>query len=399
MALFDLFRRRATPQATIDPVAPFTAIEVAKVTKASEALPEVPYIRAVEALLTKPPSQFHGEPKQTIIHPTRTVESCSRYHGKLVANVNFHPVMAAIHLAFCDHRPLVISPDAVWLLVAQGLANHVNVNAEELRPKFVKQSDKITIAVRRDDFIKGTPENPWPEVFGEFTSQIREHLGATTHDLLLPKFSTTGATERAAAEVVLLDAMQSFFSYDFHSLCGIPQIVLEGTEDDWAMLAERTRGLGRFGLEWWTDTLAPILDEFVAASRGATSVQFWQSIYKLNHESGGPYITGWITAFFPYLKDWQTGRAERKNEWLEKGGNGLQKLLYPLASSECHRFGHGPTTEAFPNGLGRAPFTWNYRDSKFEMEFLGGFVGVQQDADTFALRPEIGWAVREQGVA
>jgi len=29
------------------------------------------------------------------------------------------------------------------------------------------------------------------------------------------------------------------------------------------------------------------------------------------------------------------------------------------------------------------------------MEFLGGFVGVSQDEASLALRPEIGWAVRE----
>jgi hypothetical protein len=327
------------------------------------------------------------------------VEACSRYHGQLVAGVNFHPILAAIHLAFNDHRPLVLSPDMLWLLVAQGLANHVNANAEELRSKFVKHSGTVTIAVRRDNFIKGSPENPWPEVFDEFSSRIREHLGAATHDLLLPSFSTTGAAERAAAEVVLLDAMQSFFSYEFHTRCGIPQIVLEGTPDDWDVLAERTRGIGQFGLGWWTEALGPVLDEFVAASRGRVNVRFWQSIYKLDGGSGGPYTNGWITAFFPYLKDWQTGRASRKNPWLAQGGKELQELLYPPAKSDPHRFGHGPTTEAFPSGLARAPFLWNYLGLSFEMEFLGGFVGVRQEADTLRLRPEIGWAVREQAAA
>jgi hypothetical protein len=317
----------------------------------------------------------------------------------LVAGVNFHPVVAAIHLAFNDHRPLVLSPDMLWLLVAQGLANHVNANAEELRSRFVKHSGKVTITVRRDDFIKGSPENPWPEVFGAFSSHIREHLGAATHDLLLPKFSTTGAAERAAAEVVLLDAMQSFFSYEFHTMCGIPQIVLEGTPDDWAALAERAKGIGQFGLRWWAEALVPILDEFTAASRRQANVPFWQSIYKLDGGSGGPYTSGWITAFFPYLKDWRTGRASHKNPWLAKGGKELEELLYPPAKIDLHRFGHGPTTEAFPSGLARAPFLWNYLDRSFEMEFLGGFVGVRQETDTLRLRPEIGWAVREQVTA
>jgi hypothetical protein len=30
------------------------------------------------------------------------------------------------------------------------------------------------------------------------------------------------------------------------------------------------------------------------------------------------------------------------------------------------------------------------------LEFFGGFVGVRQDPSSLLLRPEIGWAVREQ---
>jgi hypothetical protein len=194
--------------------------------------------------------------------------------------------------------------------------------------------------------------------------------------------------------------MQSFFSYEFHTRCGIPQIVLEGASEDWASLAERTRGLGKCGLEWWTEPLAPILDEFVAASRGLANVRFWQSIYKLDGGSGGPYTTGWITAFFPYFKDWQSGRATERNRWLAQGGKQMQDLLYPPAKSDPHRFGHGPTTEAFPSGLARAPFLWKILDYFcYEMEFMGGFVGVRQETDTLRLRPEIGWAVREEAPA
>jgi len=43
--------------------------------------------------------------------------------------------------------------------------------------------------------------------------------------------------------------------------------------------------------------------------------------------------------------------------------------------------------------LARAPFTWKYLDTEFAMEFLGGFVGVAQNASNLELRPEIGWAV------
>jgi hypothetical protein len=382
----------------------FTVIDVADVAPASTSLPEVPYKMAIECLLTSPPSR---EPAWILPHspaqPTRpvvSVEACSRYHGQLVAEVHFHPVMAAVDLAFNEHRPLVLSPDMLWLLIAQGFANHVNVHAEELRPRLLKHTGKTVVEVRRDDFIKGSPENPWPEVFDQFAHQIREHIGAEAHDLLLPAFSTTGLVERAAAQVVLLDAMQSFFTYEVHTSCGIPQIVLEGTLDDWQELANRARKLEAYGLNWWTRVLVPILDEFVAAARGECNLRFWQSIYKLGSESGGPYASGWMTAFFPYLKDWQTLLPTQKNPWLERGVSTLQEFLDgPVSTSQEIWTATGPRIEEIPGGLSRAPFLWKYRDRSYEMEFLGGFVGIQQDRSTLRLRPEIGWAIRETAAA
>jgi 5-aminopentanamidase len=55
----------------------------------------------------------------------------------------------------------------------------------------------------------------------------------------------------------------------------------------------------------------------------------------------------------------------------------------------------GPSLGDFPSGLARAPFVWKYRVQRFEMEFLGGFVGVRQDPATLTLRPDIGWAIRQ----
>jgi hypothetical protein len=57
--------------------------------------------------------------------------------------------------------------------------------------------------------------------------------------------------------------------------------------------------------------------------------------------------------------------------------------------------GWGPRIADLPIGISRAPFCWHYREQSFNMQFLGGFVGVCQDKDTLAVKPEIGWAVRE----
>jgi hypothetical protein len=385
-----------------------TTFEVSNVRPATEPLPEVSYKEAVEAQI--PPAkplnnlgandrkQHPSQPQDLPAAPAvRSVESCSRYHGRLLDQVAYHPVVAAVHLAFMDHRPLCLSPDTIWLMIIQGVANHINANAKKLQRSIISHRGKIAIEVRRDDFVKGSPENPWAEVFNEFSMQIRDHIGPKI-DLFVPGFSTTGPVERAAAEVVLLDAMQCYFEYEVHTLCGIPTITLAGTPKDWKTLTERVQAFRKLGLRSWLDVVSPILEQFSRAAQGHVDQTFWRSIYKLNDRSGGPVITGWITAFFPYLKDYRTKHATVPvNEFFKIGRGNLDAMLNP-DHERNRQWACGPTTEQFPSGLSKAPFIWKYFDRHFDMEFLGGFVGVAQDEETLTLRPEIGWAVREAPV-
>ena len=52
------------------------------------------------------------------------------------------PLAQMAHDAFYEHRPMTLSPDAVWFTIAQGFATHVNLNAEALRHRFVRHEGK-----------------------------------------------------------------------------------------------------------------------------------------------------------------------------------------------------------------------------------------------------------------
>jgi hypothetical protein len=359
-------------------------IQVADVPPATDALAETTACLAIDGLLM--PRRLLDTADDFIC-----IEACSNPDRRLLRGIEWHPALAAVHLAFCDHRPLVLSPDIVWMLIAQGFAQHVLANAEGLRSRFVRHPGQLEIEIRRDDLVKGAANNDWPGVVDELTAGVREHIGSAAYDLLVPAFTTTGASERTAAQVVLLDAMQSYFTYRVVTMCGIPQVVLEGTAADWLSLAQRADALGEFELRWWTDPLRPILAELVASARGAARAEFWQSIYKHLSGSGGPFVTGWISAFFPYLRGARTERATRKNPIFEQGGAALAQMLEPSDDRSASRI----TTEAFPSGLARAPFRWKYLNETYDMELLAGFVGVRQDPETLSLRPEIGWALSE----
>lgn len=308
------------------------------------------------------------------------VEACAGSASHLVACTR-HGFVEAVRLAFAEHYPLVLTPDAVWLCLAQGFATHVRLHSEALRKSIVEHEGRQDIQIRRDDFVKGRAENPWPEVFAAFSDAIAVRA-SKERNLVVSDFSTTGPIERAASELVLMDSMQEYFQYSMMTACGIPTITLAGTAEDWRKIRQRVELFAEYDLSWWVSALRTVLDQFVAAATGQEDRNFWTSFLKLNNESGGPYLTGWINVLLPYLAE--DPKQPTRNQYVAAWREGLTA-----------NFGGGARLTGLPPGLSRVPFEWKVFEKIYPMELLGGFVGVTQEPDSLALRPAVGWAVRE----
>lgn len=316
-----------------------------------------------------------------------SVESVSKPpKGKIIGSSAGNQLVEAVGVAFARHYPLILSPDAIWLTVAQGLANHINRHAEDVRKRFVAHEGKAQIVIRRDSFIKGAQDNDWEGAFSEFSDKIKEHIGNANHRMIVADFSTTGAMERAASEVVLMDAMQSYFEYGMMTMCGIPNIELTGTAEDWERLRDKVNGWvfdGPADLSWWTTPLKRVLDGFVAAAKGKLDRQWWDSIYKEKSQAGSggvSKVSGWINWLFPYTNDHQKKLTRNS----KVGVSGLE-------------YGDGLRESDYPSSLSKVPFEWNYYGNIFDMELLAGVSAVAQEQSTCAITPNVGWAVREIG--
>ena len=345
----------------------------------------------------------YERPRASDPSPT-TIEACGINQDRLVGSDIEHvnPLLAALHTAFSSHYPLALSPDDVWLCLAQGFAKHVQGSAEALRTQFVRHEGKITLEVRRDDFVRGDPGNDWKGCFAEWSDAIAAHIGKK-RDLVVAGFSTTGPIERAASELVLMNAMESYFDVRCATLCGIPEITLLGSVDDWRAIRQRAETFAEFDLGDWLKALLPVLDQFVAAADGLADPAFWRSMYKAYEVSGGPFVTGWINVLFPYLDNAlpdqdrpykpRTVRNQEAYMWwqhIDPGGtHGQKRARGRTWTSEPH----GPCLDGFPRGLTQVPLTWHYRGEPLSMTLFGGFVGISQDPETRTVRPAIGWAV------
>ena len=291
-----------------------------------------------------------------------------------------NPLIHAVHSAFSDHRPLVLTPDMIWLTIVQGFGHHVKQNAEALRGRIVRHEGQKTLRVNTPLPID------LPKTTSGFSQQIKEHSDPVLHETLLCRFSTTTPEIWTACEVALMDAYQRYFKYEVQCICGIPRITLEGTPDDWTRMRERLEVLATYELAWWTSRVAPILDEFIATAKGEPELGFWQAICKPRQAYGNKVVTGWITDLFPYLGG---GEYVPRNSMLEKP----RTNWLPADAHENNPFyPTGVSPESFPSGMSSAPVTLIAPDGRVdEIALMGGFVGVEQNAD-LTLRPVISWA-------
>lgn len=423
-----------------------TTFHVCDVDIAEKPLKQVPYEKSVEvfAIRVQESADLQNKKnKEDTVKYTKTVEDFSQRGDSLVSAVfkvttdyngqkaysAINPFMYAVHTAYASHRPLVLSPDMVWLVICQGFAKHVTENAETLRHHFVEHEGTKNIEIFRNDFIKGSRNNDWESAFAQFTDSIKNYVGEELHSLVVADFSTTTPVEQAAFDISLMDAMSEYFTYQMTITCGIPDITLEGTPKDWQWIEDHIDQFAQYDLEWWTSELKPILHQFTRASKGKADVDFWKDIYNIQVVGcGSQTITGWVNKLFPYLKSgprvyknqvfsmsdsayvFRTSKKIEEGEHKGKYREITHKFTTRAALmkfAEQHQNTprtfdiayHGPdiSLDNFFSGLSSANLIFNDNGALYKMTLTAGFVGVGQDKTTKALRPEIAWAVIDDG--
>ena len=282
--------------------------------------------------------------------------------------------------AWCQHRPVVLTPDAIWLIICQQFSHIVNENPEKYRGVLVNHEGKKELKVESNDLFSNQAD--WEGIISRFTAEIDKYTNNGLATTLVADFSTTGTDERIASEVTLMDVVKPYFDYTaVYAICGIPSITLTGTPDDWRKVLEKTLALEAFGLGWWTTELEPILQEFVKAAEGHPDYWFWKDIVNKTRprtiqgplcSKRQPKITkfdGWFLKFFPYDNK---GKTPAKVDI-------TQTML--------------PETVV-------VPFKYQVVNldgvvlEETTLELVAGIVGVLEDPDDFAMTPKIGWFVR-----
>jgi hypothetical protein len=298
-----------------------------------------------------------------------------------------HPLLAAVHAAFSEHRPLTLSPDVLWITIAQGVAQHIRLHAEELRGRLVKHEGRKELRVEATSWA--TPQD-WQGIVAKFRRAMASELGDGVAGTFTCDFSTTTDVERTASEIVLMDAFSPYYDYTLDCICGIPEITLRGTPDDWRVIRRRIDTLADLGLGFWTASLVPMADQWLRTAEASPDQTFWRSIYKPKHAYGWDRIAGWVARLFPYLSE--AGRFTRRNSLL-----GYRIGEEPEAKDGFSVAGIVATDA--PSGVSSVRCKLEDPLTKATGRVLleGGLLGVTCD-DAGRLEARCGWLVRPEPV-
>ncbi|WP_375559456.1 DUF4419 domain-containing protein [Bernardetia sp. OM2101] len=301
-------------------------------------------------------------------------------------------MIQTIHTSFDEHRPLVLSPDIIWLAITQGTSIHINENFKSLE-KIIFKKNKSKKLIIRNDSLEYDGKH-WQELVTSLSNETTKYTNSDFYSFFVPKFSTTTKTQTTAYQVTLLNSYKKAFEYVGESGCGIPYITITGTKEDWELIYSRLKELDKLGLKYWRIELEPIIQEFINVFDDKKNTVFWKDIYKNILSYGHAYSSGWIIKFFPYLPaigkrigmdtvkmDMKYEKIFIKNKFIE----GNKYLLSTLSTSD------------FPSSIVKVDITWNnqLKNETKKLNLYAGFFAIKQYPDK-SLEPLISWAVCEQ---
>ena len=137
------------------------------------------------------------------------IEASSLLGKELCGNIATNPFITAAALAHAQHRPLVFTPDTVWLAILQGLSVHLEINWRSFGSLVTSSDiDRRYVAVSTDEFPTGSPESPWGDFIVEAASIAYGAVNEEFADLFNLSFSTSTVCDQAAKDVAFLSGGQ-----------------------------------------------------------------------------------------------------------------------------------------------------------------------------------------------
>ncbi|GAM27168.1 hypothetical protein SAMD00019534_103430, partial [Acytostelium subglobosum LB1] len=317
----------------------------------------------------------------------KVIRSSIQYQDESIVWLSGNSLIRSIMIAYANHMHLVIRPDDIWQAIITQFSFYVNARSDTLRDKFVSFNGKRELTI----FSKGTLFTAnFDDIITMISDQISNIKDPSIRDWIIPNFTTTTDTDRVVGGITMMATTKNYFDYKVVFLCGLPQVTLLGSVDDWTEIRDRDKRLVEFDtedkyLEQWVEMLLPVLDNFIMTAEGTPDIDWWKSI--VNKQKGlgcnTEFLTGWITTFIPFseMGEWQ---AELRS--VETMGDTRENPV-------IHYDSQWPIIliDNVPRGFVSCPLKINDNGNEFDTEIYGGHITSKLINDNTTIIPQIDW--------
>lgn len=297
----------------------------------------------------------------------------------------------AIYECYNNHWALKTIPDDWWYTIIRTIAisidNAANPdftsykaigklnNSEEIRKFFVDHDGKKRLTV---DVGPTLQHVNYDDFFRQMSDLIQSNVKVNNYvDTIRSNFSTSTPTHQIVSEITVMSSMQEFFEYCMRTKCGIPYVVVLGSEEDWVLLKTKFLKLKEIlnpidhliELNQWWDRVEIICDKLIDTVKGNVDKKWWSRIFTETYHKGEGFGSGSIPAHTTY------------DGWF------LRDLLN---ISEAKSF------KSLPSGLVSVPLVFAHMDgAETNGGIVSGIAGIKisQSNNIPAVESIHGWAV------
>lgn len=286
----------------------------------------------------------------------------------------------ALNTCYDFHLPFALSPEVIWYTIISEIATCVKKDPETYAHLYTTTpKEKQEIIVYINTFKYGQP-NDWGMGIAQFKPELEARIPSGILEHTVKTFSTSTPEVDISLLMTFMDAASPFYSYTMRTCCGIPDIKLLGTLDDWSSIRLSVQTFQTWfpALELYLSNVIEVLNKIINSYlTDDVDTEFWSNIYKLGGGSGGPYINGWITQFFAYQYSRRCGATLIQHR--KEGRNRYDTYL---------------TSADMPTHISTIDFIWEYYDQKIPMKFVTGIMGIEIDDEGY-YTPKLGFGVIE----
>ncbi|KAM9980145.1 hypothetical protein ACTFIZ_006392 [Dictyostelium cf. discoideum] len=325
---------------------------------------------------------YSGKPNE----PERKVVRSSIKEG-ISKSVGGNSFVQSCFLAYSNHHSLIIRVDDIWMAILVQFSSYLNANAEQLRSKIVDfQGKKQLVVSGNGTLMTANYESLTIRMTEEIEKNIKD---PSIREWVNKPFSTTTPNDTMAASIALMATVKSYFEYKMCLMCGLPEVTLEGTLDDWIDLKNRIEKLKEFDFKGnkdgsvmkdWSEMLSPIIDKIIDSVNGKPDIEWWNRIANQEGAGSGPrYISGWITAFCVFNND---------GKWM-----GKNKVRCEFGGKKLNTDWIFVDTNEIPKGFLFVPVKIDDNGTEYNTEFFAGHMAVSTLDKSKTIKPNIDWCI------